>query len=47
MTLDDAIKLLKRMLDPEDLGWAVTNEVREEIRKLMKKEEHESLHRTV
>lgn len=47
MTLDDAVKLLKRMLDPEDLGWAVTNEVREEIRKLMLKEKNESSHRTI
>lgn len=36
MTLEDAVRLLRRMLDPEDLGYAVSEEVRNEIRKFLR-----------
>lgn len=32
---DKAGKLILRFLDPEDLGFAVTGEVRDEVRKIL------------
>lgn len=36
---EEIIFLLKRMLDPDDLGFAVTQEVREQIRTVLKLKE--------
>jgi signal recognition particle GTPase len=42
--LEETLKLLKRMLDPEDLGYAVTQEVRDQIKKILN---HESIHQQI
>ena len=38
--LEETLKLLKRMLDPDDLGFAVSEEVRENIRKIFRTKEN-------
>lgn len=32
---DEVAAFLRRLLDPEDFGWAVTQEVRDEVKRLL------------
>ena len=36
---DEVAAFLRRLLDPEDFGWAVTQEVRDQVKLLLKKYE--------